>query len=180
MSLYHGRWNPDILLGLERLYTERFDFEAAPLWDIDNVDASLLQFLAYDLAADAWTDILGVAYERSILKRSWELNLYRGTEESIHRFADMAGFGVSVTYTASGTPLRNRSASVYITPIAGQAADADFLAYVTRVIRGAAPRLGLLPWTLSLQNIFVASDFTVGVNVGMGFQTFDYVSVVSD
>ena len=93
MTLYRHQWTPDILASLERLHEMVAPIPIpAPLWDIDNVDPSLLQWLAYDLAADAWTDILAIPVQRELLKRSWELHLYRGSEEAIHRFADMAGF----------------------------------------------------------------------------------------
>ena len=171
MTLYRHQWTPDILASLERLHEMVAPIPIpAPLWDIDNVDPSLLQWLAYDLAADAWTDILAIPVQRELLKRSWELHLYRGSEEAIHRFADMAGFAVAVTYTATGSPARNTSADIFVTPPIDRAADVTWTTYVSRVLRGEAPRLGLLPWTLTLANIFVGGSVDLGVRLGMGFQ----------
>ena len=97
----------------------------------------MLQFRAYDEAADAWTDILGVAHQRETIRRAWELHVYRGSEEALHRFADMAGFSVAVQYTASGSPARNTSVAMSIvSPPVDRAADAQWIAYITRVIRG--------------------------------------------
>ena len=84
--------------------------------DIDEVDESWLPFMAVYYNAIAFTDLLGMEFQRRSIKEGVFLNTWAGWPASVDRFARDAEFAYTFTYNFGGTPNRRTSLDLYITP----------------------------------------------------------------
>ena len=152
-----GVYTTHVERALEKLYKARIsEVVIHPKWDIDNVPEEFLPYLAWELSADAFTDLLGVEHQRRAIRRAHELHTFRGTKESINRFADIACFSYALVENVTNVNGIDKVTSVDIEASPCEArlgANQDWIIYCKRVVNQ------LLPLFIDL------NDFTV-VNRG--------------
>ena len=172
--LNHGIWRSPVE---EALQTASLPYLTALLdvpgpWDAEHVSESMLAALAATLEADAWTgQLANISYRRLIVQDALFLHRHRGTPAALERFAERAGFVIRWVLNRRGTPARNRSIDVYITPSVFQEADAVWVDYVTAVLTR------LVPYWITIEFVSVVPAIQGTLNSGGVMKMRDFLSL---
>ena len=138
---------------LDRIYRYRTETMVDyPKWDVDNTPPAFLPYLAYERAADAYTDILDLDRERRIIKGAWELNILRGTPASLTRLGEIACFAISYTDVRADVAGINKviGIKVRVSPCGNVVNTDAWASYVKRVITALLPVfIDLLEFSIS-------------------------------
>lgn len=148
---------------IQPVMDERFPY----VYDIDNVPAQFLPFIAEIYDADIWDPADDEQVQRNVLKVAYEIHELRGTWESLNRFAAAAGFDYNYTFTQGTAPVRNVSIDIVVTPSVFSTPNAAWLRRLRRVISN------LLPMDITLGSLTALTPAESNIYVVIGTQQYD-------
>ena len=149
MTLSANQYFTPVESAIEIQDMERMSFIIARKYDIDNIDASYLPFIAFELGAFAYTTILGERVSRQLIKISPYLNKYKGFKSAMTVFSRAALFTFNERFNRSGG--KNISLELYISPPTAYIVSAGYISWVVRVSKL------LLPVSIELNAVHISS-----------------------
>ena len=152
-----GLWSPEsmrrVVDGYGRVVAQSGD--TAALNDYDDIDASILPFLAYQEHAYGFFIGGTESQRREALKLAREMNRLVGTEASLQLLLDQnftVGLIRYLDETLEGTPyLRHKRVDIDIVQPPGEPIDPDLAEYLSQAVRET------LPYTLELRRVNITS-----------------------
>ena len=146
---------------------ERLRQEIPKPWDY-TIDNELQPYYAESVAAFAWPAGVGSNQLRiNSIKFSILLHKLRGTDGALELFGGLAGF----TYRYilhDRTAMSKTTMEIWVTPSLFADNDADWVRYISRVIRD------LLPWWIDLGVVHIIDSFRSALFSVVALRTTDY------
>ena len=152
-----GLWSPEsmrrVVDGYGRVVAQSGD--TAALNDYDDIDVSILPFLAYQEHAYGYFIGGTESQRREALKMAREMNRLVGTEAALQLLMDQNFTVGAINYldqTMEGTPyLRHKFVDIDIVQPPGEPIDPDLAEYLSQAVRET------LPYTLELRRVNITS-----------------------
>ena len=156
-SRWIGLWSPEsmrrVVDGYGRVVAQSGD--TAALNDYDDIDISILPFLAYQEHAYGYFIGGTESQRREALKLAREMNRLVGTEAALRLLLDQnftVGLIRYLDQTLEGTPyLRHKFVDIDIVQPPGEPIDPDLAEYLSQAVRET------LPYTLELRRVNITS-----------------------